>query len=75
MTASVFALTVIWIILGYLPWLGIIIFASLPFAYQLVTHVKKYHDRPDKVNNCKFLAVNFHFLSGLLLALGLIFST
>lgn len=75
MTASIFAVTVIWIILGYLPWLGIIIFASLPFAYQLVTHVKKYHDRPDKVNNCKFLAVNFHFISGLLLALGLIFST
>jgi 1,4-dihydroxy-2-naphthoate octaprenyltransferase len=75
MTASVFALTVIWIILGYLPWLGITIFASLPFAYQLVTHVKQYHDRPDKVNNCKFLAVNFHFLSGLLLALGMILST
>jgi 1,4-dihydroxy-2-naphthoate octaprenyltransferase len=75
MTASVFALTVIWIILGYLPWLGITIFASLPFAYQLVSHVKQYHDRPDKVNNCKFLAVNFHFLSGLLLALGMILST
>lgn len=75
MTASIFALTVIWIILGYLPWLAILIFASLPFAYQLVTHVKQYHDRPDRVNNCKFLAVNFHFISGLLLALGMILST
>lgn len=74
MTASIFVITVIWIILGYLPWLGILIFASLPFAYQLVTHVKQYHDRPDKINNCKFLAVNFHFISGLLLALGIIFS-
>jgi 1,4-dihydroxy-2-naphthoate phytyltransferase len=75
MTASVFVLTVIYIILGYLSWSGILIFASLPFAYQLVTHVKQYHDCPDKVNNCKFLAVNFHFLSGLLLALGIILST
>ncbi len=75
LTASVFTLTVIWIILGYLPWLAILVFASLPFAYQLITHVRQYHDRPDKVNNCKFLAVNFHFLSGLLLALGIILST
>ena len=72
LTASIFFLTVLFVLLGYFPRFTLIIFASLPFAYQLVHHVQQYHDRPEKVSNCKFLAVNLHFVSGLLLALGFV---
>ena len=74
LTISVFAITFILVLLNYISWLTLLIFASLPFAYQLVNHVKEYHDRPSKVKNCKFIAVNLHFFSGLLLAVGLVLS-
>ena len=71
-TASIFFLTVLFVLLGYFSWCTLLIFASLPFAYQLVNHVWQYHDQPEKVSNCKFMAVNLHFCSGVLLALGFI---
>ena len=74
LTISMFAITFILVTFNYISWLTLLIFASLPFAYQLVNHVKEYHDRPSKVKNCKFLAVNLHFFSGLLLAVGLVLS-
>lgn len=72
LTASIFVLATVLVIFGYLSWLTLLVFASLPFAYQLVSFVWQYHNQPDKVNNCKFIAVNLHFVSGMLLALGLI---
>ena len=74
LTSSLFVITLVLVVLGYLSWLTLLIFASLPFAYQLVNHVQQYHDRPNKVKNCKFIAVNLHFFSGLLLATGLVLS-
>ncbi len=71
-TGSIFALIVLFVLLGYFSWWTLLIFASLPFAYQLVKHVQQYHDRPEKVSNCKFIAVNLHFVSGMLLALGFV---
>ena len=73
-TGSVFVITLILVILGYLSWPTLLIFASIPFAYQLVHHVKKYHNQPHKVKNCKFIAVNLHFFSGLFLSAGLVLS-
>ncbi|MGD2182255.1 2-carboxy-1,4-naphthoquinone phytyltransferase [Lusitaniella coriacea] len=72
LTASLFVLTVLFILLGYFPIWTLGIFASLPFAYQLVRHVGEYHDRPERVSNCKFIAVKLHFWSGLLLGLGFV---
>jgi len=46
--------------------------ASLPLAIQLCRHVGRYHDQPDRVKNCKFIAVGLHFVSGLLLGIGLL---
>lgn len=60
--------------LKILPHSALIVMLSLPIAYQLSHHVKQYHDQPDKVKNSKFIAVNLHFCSGLLLCLGLIYS-
>ncbi len=71
-TIFVFALTLIFSLLGTISLWTLLIFLSLPIAYQLVTHVKQYHGQRDKVTNCKFIAVRLHFLSGMLLALGLI---
>ncbi|ACK65576.1 1,4-dihydroxy-2-naphthoate phytyltransferase [Rippkaea orientalis PCC 8801] len=71
-TIGIFSLIGIFIILGTIPPTTLLIFLSVPLAYQLVTHVAEFHDQPDRVNNCKFIAVNLHFVSGMLLALGLI---
>ena len=73
-TASIYFLTVILAIADYLPWFSLLIFASLPVAYQLVNHVNQYHDCPELVSNSKFIAVNFYLASSLLLILGLITS-
>lgn len=69
---GVYGLSLIFIILGILPWSTLIVFLSLPLAIQLCRHVWQYHDQPEKVSNSKFIAVNLHFFSGLLLGLGLI---
>lgn len=73
-TASIYILTIILIIIGYLPWLTLLISISLPVAYQLVNRVNQYHDCPSEVSNSKFLAVNLYLASSLLLILGLIIS-
>lgn len=67
-----YALTVGFVISGQFPIWTLLIFGSLPFAIQLSRHVQSYHNQPDKVSNCKFIAVGLHFWSGLLLGLGFV---
>lgn len=69
---AVFVAIALFIILGYFPQWTALSFLSIPVAVQLCHHVLTYHDQPEQVKNCKFIAVNFHFLSGLLLGLGFI---
>jgi 2-carboxy-1,4-naphthoquinone phytyltransferase len=69
-TASIFALTTIFVILRTLPVWTLLIFASLPVAIKLCRHVGNYHDQPNRVSNSKFIAVALHFWSGILLCLG-----
>lgn len=71
-TASIFILTILWIILGYFPLSSLLIFLSLPSAYQLVRHVQTYHNQPQKVSNSKFIAVQFYCWSSCFLGLGLL---
>ncbi|NJK56465.1 MAG: 2-carboxy-1,4-naphthoquinone phytyltransferase [Pleurocapsa sp. SU_5_0] len=73
--ASIYVLTVILVLTSILPLLCLIIFGSLPFAYQLANHVNQNHAFPSKVSNSKFIAVNLYLSSSLLLILGLIFSS
>lgn len=70
--ASVYVLTAVGVGLGWLPLATLSIFLSLPLAIDLCRHVNTNHDRPERVSNCKFIAVSLHFWSGLLLGLGLI---
>lgn len=67
---SIYAITSLFVILGVFPVWTLLIFGSLPFALKLFQHVQQYHNQPEKVSNCKFIAVGMHFCSGLLLGLG-----
>jgi 1,4-dihydroxy-2-naphthoate octaprenyltransferase len=69
---SVYAIAVLFILLGRFPVWTLLVFASLPIALKLFRHVHQYHDQPEKVSNCKFIAVGMHFFSGLLLGLGFV---
>lgn len=68
-TLSIYVITLLLVILKIYPVATLLIFGSLPFALKLINHVKQYHAEPEKVSNCKFLAVNYHFVSGLLFAI------
>lgn len=74
-TASIYAVTVVLVLIGTLPVLSLIIFVSLPFAYRLVSNVNQNHGIPDKVSNSKFIAVNLYLSSSLLLILALILNS
>ncbi|MBD2099371.1 2-carboxy-1,4-naphthoquinone phytyltransferase [Leptolyngbya sp. FACHB-261] len=67
---SIYALIGLSVLLGTFPVWTLLAYASLPFALQLSQHVKAHHNRPEMVNNCKFIAVKLHFWSGLFLGLG-----
>lgn len=68
----VFVLIFLCVSLGFFPVWTLLSFASLPFAIQLCRHVGNYHDQPEKISNCKFIAVYLHFFSGLLFGLGFV---
>ena len=69
-TASIFALTGIFVALRTLPIGTLLIFASLPVALKLSRHVRAYHNQPSRISNSKFIAVALHFWSSILLSLG-----
>lgn len=72
LVGSVYGLTLLFVILQFLPLWTLLLLLSLPPALKLIGHVKRYHNQPEPVSNCKFLAVELHFWSGLLLSLGLL---
>lgn len=71
-TGSIYPLTLIFVLLGMFPVWTLLSWLSLPFAVKLCRHVQANHHLPDKVNNCKFIAVAVHFWSCLLLGVGFI---
>lgn len=71
-TGSIYAFTLIFVFLGIFPVWTLLTWLSLPFAFKLCRHVLENHDQPDKVKNCKFIAVAVHFWSCLLLGVGFI---
>ncbi len=70
--SSLFALTVLFVLVGYFPGRTLLVFATLPLAIKLSHFVGTYYNQPQQVSNSKFIAVQFHFWSGLLLGLGFI---
>ena len=69
-TASIYVLTAFGVIAHLFPVATLLVFFSLPLAIKLTNFVSEYHDRPDRVRTCKYLAVRLQFVSGVLLALG-----
>jgi 2-carboxy-1,4-naphthoquinone phytyltransferase len=69
-TGSVFGLTTMGVILGIFPTPTLLVLFGLSPALQLCRHVRAYHNQPEQVSNSKFIAISFHFWSGLLLCLG-----
>ncbi|RCJ38123.1 1,4-dihydroxy-2-naphthoate phytyltransferase [Nostoc punctiforme NIES-2108] len=71
-TASIYPLTLLFVLLGISPVWTLLSWVSLPFAVKLCRHVQQNHNQPDKVSNCKFIAVAVHFWACLLFGLGFI---
>lgn len=71
---GVFVVSAVATILGGLPWGALLVWGSAPAALRLCRHVLRFHAQPARVSNAKFLAIHFHFWSGLLLVLGLLIS-
>ncbi|MBO3458181.1 2-carboxy-1,4-naphthoquinone phytyltransferase [Aetokthonos hydrillicola Thurmond2011] len=69
-TGSIYALSFIFVLLGIFPVWTLLSWLSLPSAIKLCSHVQEYHDQPEKVSNCKFIAVAVHFWACLLFGLG-----
>lgn len=65
-----FGLMVLLVAIGAAPVTALLGLGGLPWAIQLCRHVGRYHDQPERVMNCKFIAVAMHFWSGLLFGLG-----
>ena len=55
--------------LQWFPWLSVASVLAIPAAAELCRHVATYHDQPDQVSNCKFIAVKFHFWLGVILTI------
>ncbi|MEH2024228.1 2-carboxy-1,4-naphthoquinone phytyltransferase [Nostoc sp.] len=69
-TASIYPLTLLFVLWGISPAWTLLSWVSLPFAFKLCRHVQENHNQPDKVSNCKFIAVAVHFWACLLFGLG-----
>ncbi|ABA22247.1 1,4-dihydroxy-2-naphthoate phytyltransferase [Trichormus variabilis ATCC 29413] len=71
-TASIYPFSLLFVILGFFPVWTLLSWLSLPYAFKLCRHVQQNHNQPEKVSNCKFIAVAVHFWSCLLLGLGFV---
>jgi 1,4-dihydroxy-2-naphthoate octaprenyltransferase len=69
-TISIYPLSLLFVLLGVFPVWTLLSWLSLPFAVKLCRHVQENHNQPEKVSNCKFIAVAVHFWSCLLLGVG-----
>ncbi|NES86502.1 MAG: 2-carboxy-1,4-naphthoquinone phytyltransferase [Moorea sp. SIO2B7] len=69
---SLFAANAGFVLMGLFPIWTLLSLVGLPFAIKLCRHVNAHHNQPQKVSNCKFIAVALHFWSGLLLGVGFV---
>ncbi|MBE9201980.1 MULTISPECIES: 2-carboxy-1,4-naphthoquinone phytyltransferase [unclassified Nodularia (in: cyanobacteria)] len=69
-TGGIYPLILLFVLLGMFPVWTLLSWLSLPYAFQLCRHVQQNHHLPEKVSNCKFIAVNLHFCCCSLLGLG-----
>ncbi|MEO0536133.1 MAG: 2-carboxy-1,4-naphthoquinone phytyltransferase [Cyanobacteria bacterium P01_A01_bin.123] len=70
--ASIYGLVCLFVGLAVLSPLTLLSLLSLGYAVKLSLHVQRYHDQPERVRNCKFIAIALYCSLGLLLTLGLL---
>ena len=69
---SIFILTGGFVLWGIFPIWTLLSFVAIPSGIKLCRHVSQYHNQPNLVSNCKFIAIALQFWSGLFLGIGLI---
>jgi len=69
---SVYGLTVMFVALKLFPVWTLLVFVSFPYARKLCKFVWSHHLQPEKLLSCRFIAVSFHFWTGLMLGLGFV---
>jgi 1,4-dihydroxy-2-naphthoate octaprenyltransferase len=69
-SASIYALTFVFVLTGIFSAWILLSWVSLPFAIKLCRHVQQNHHNPEQVSNCKFIAVAVHFWCCLLFGAG-----
>ena len=66
----IYILELLSILKGFIPNYCLLYFISLPCAFKLIKLLKNFHNKPDIIKNCKFIAVKFQTLNGTGLILG-----
>ncbi|NJP08050.1 MAG: 2-carboxy-1,4-naphthoquinone phytyltransferase [Leptolyngbyaceae cyanobacterium RU_5_1] len=69
---SVYGLTVVFVLLKLFPVWTLLVFASLPYALKLCHHIGSRYQQPETLTFCRFIAVAFHFWTGLMLGVGFV---
>ena len=62
------------ILIGFIPPSCLLYLISLPYSIKLIRILNKYHEHPNSLKNCKFIAVKFQTMNGIGLTIGLIIS-
>lgn len=70
MCGSVYGLALLGVGFRFFPVWTLLLFASFPYAYQLCRFIGKHHNQAEKLTYCRFIAVKFHFWTGLMFGLG-----
>jgi 1,4-dihydroxy-2-naphthoate octaprenyltransferase len=69
---SVYGLTLLFVGIGLFPPGTLLVFASLPYAMNLCRTIATNYEQPETLLHCRFIAVTFHFVTGLMLGLGFV---
>jgi len=64
-----YGLTVLFCIVGWLPLWSLAVIFTLPVAQNLSHLLITYHNQPQRIHHSKFMAVQLHFWSGVILCL------
>ncbi|EKQ68973.1 1,4-dihydroxy-2-naphthoate phytyltransferase [Leptolyngbyaceae cyanobacterium JSC-12] len=70
--SSVYGLTCLFVLLKLLPVWTLLVFASVPYARKLCHCIWTQHHQPETLLSCRFIAVAFHFWTGLMLGIGFV---
>ncbi len=69
--SAIYLLELLPVFLGDWPITSLLAIVGLPSGIKLVRLLSHYHDQPDLIRDCKFIALRFQALNGLGLSIGL----